>query len=170
MISRAQQILLKRAQQQAGIEDADYREAIETVTAIPGCRSSRDKRLTDRHVDNLLSYFEAIYWRKVDLLDPQVIQRCAGLNDVFRARGYWASKNTRGNTSRDRYTAQDLSAQISVAEDELCKLGYGFAYVQAIQNNCRSAGRLSLPSYLGALQRTLASKRRPQPAGNVPLQ
>lgn len=51
MITRAQQILLKRAQAQAGLDDADYRDAIEAVSGIPGCRSSKDSRLTDRHID-----------------------------------------------------------------------------------------------------------------------
>jgi len=156
MITRAQQILLKRAQSQAGIDDADYRAAIADCTSLEDCRSSTDARLTDRHVDVLLAYFEAIYWRKVDAADETVIQRCAGLNDVFRARGYWAGKNTRASTSRDRYVERDLAGQVAAAEGELNRLGYGFQYCAAIRNNIVP---FSMPKYLGALQRTIKAKQ-----------
>jgi hypothetical protein len=54
---------LKRAQAQAALDDADYREAIATVSGITDCRSSTDARLSDRNVDILMAYFEAIYWK-----------------------------------------------------------------------------------------------------------
>jgi len=66
MLSRPQQILLKRAQAEAALPDPDYRSAIATISGMADCRSSKDPRLTDRHVDNLLSYLEAIHWRQVD--------------------------------------------------------------------------------------------------------
>ena len=63
MLSRPQQILLKRAQREAGLSDDEYRDALQTVT---GCRSSTAPALTDRHLDKVLAYFEAIHWRNVD--------------------------------------------------------------------------------------------------------
>ncbi|MBE0541611.1 MAG: hypothetical protein IH623_09510, partial [Verrucomicrobia bacterium] len=47
MLSRAQQILLKRAQREAALDDAEYRDALATVS---GCRSSKDMEFTDRHL------------------------------------------------------------------------------------------------------------------------
>ena len=69
MLSRRQQILLKRAQREAALDDAEYRDALATVS---GCRSSKDPEFTDRHLDVALAYFEAIHWRKADagLLPP----------------------------------------------------------------------------------------------------
>ena len=90
MLSRAQQILLKRAQREAGLLDGDYREALQTVA---GCQSSKDADLTDRHLDKLLAYFEAIYWRAVN---AGQLQPCCKTTAVFRQPGYWAAKNTAG--------------------------------------------------------------------------
>src|SRR5208283_660769 len=102
MLSRAQQILLKRAQREAALADGEYREALETVA---GCRSSKDSPLTDGHLDSLLGYFEAIHWRKVDAGD---LQRSCRPDAVFRQRGHWAAKNTRQETSRDRFINLNL--------------------------------------------------------------
>lgn len=44
MLSRAQQILLKRAQREAGLSDDDYRDALETIA---GCRTSKSPTLID---------------------------------------------------------------------------------------------------------------------------
>lgn len=62
MLSRPQQILLKRAQRQAGVDDAEYRDTLESLC---GVRSSTDERMGDEHLDVMLSYLEAIYWRTV---------------------------------------------------------------------------------------------------------
>lgn len=83
MITRDQQILLKRAQAQAGLDDGDYRAALETVTGMAGCRSSKDPRLADEHVDRLMGYFEAIYWREVDAWH---LQEPSKGNAVFRQK------------------------------------------------------------------------------------
>lgn len=152
MLSRAQQILLKRAQQQAGLTDSEYRDGIATCTGMVDCRSSKDPRLTDEHMDSLLAYFEAIYWCGVD--EGQLLE----VNHpkyVFRERGFWAARNRRGNTSRDRFSRADVQDQISATEAELAALGYGPAYVSSIRRNIPGQDDWK---YLGALQRTLKSK------------
>lgn len=154
MLSRWTQILIKRAQMEAHIDDADYREAVETVSALPGCRSSKDARLTDRHVDLLLAYFEAIHWRGVD---AGAFQPSCKANAVFRQRGYWASKNPQGNTSRDRFADADLRGLVEQLEAELLTLGVGPAYLQGIQNRIEP---FSLAYYRAALNRTIKARRR----------
>lgn len=158
MLSRDQQIRLKRAQQEAGIDDAEYRQALELVTGLPGCRSSKDERLIDRHLDILLAYFEAIFWAKFDRGEVTAPKSPTA---TFRQRGYWAAKNPAGNTSRDRHHAADLEQQVDQAEADLADLGYGFKYVQAIQARLRAklGERFNLTIYLAALHRTLKSKR-----------
>jgi len=153
MISRAQQILLKRAQAEAALDDADYRQAISVVSGMSDCRSSTDARLTDRHVDNLLSYFEAIHWRAVD---AGALQPSCKPNAVFKQPGYWSAKNPGGNTSRDRFGARNLQPKVTALENELTELGFGFSYLLAIQNHIQP---FSLAKYLGALTRTVAAKR-----------
>lgn len=156
MLSRAQQIILKRAQRQAGIEDAEYRE---TLFRFAGCESSRDSRFSNEHLDTVLAYFEAIFWRAVDagILNAP----CKG-DEVFLQRGYWASKNTRAETSRDRYNTKNLSAEISALESELERLGFGESYCQAIRENVTQGGTNArcLNLYRAALERTLKSKRK----------
>ena len=83
MLSRRQQILLKRAQREAGLSDNDYRDALQTVA---GCRSSTSPVLTDRHMDKVLAYFEAIHWRAVD---AGKLQPSCSATAVFR-QGYYA--------------------------------------------------------------------------------
>lgn len=153
MLSRPQIILLKRAQAEAALDDSDYRAAIETVSGIADCRSSKDSRLTDRHLDNLLAYFEAIHWRKVD---SGALQPSCKPNAVFRQRGFWVAKNKRGNTSRDRFAEKTWRERVTVLENELYELGFGLAYIQAIQNKIKP---FSLTKYYGALKRTLDSKK-----------
>jgi len=95
MLSRPQQILLKRAQREAGLPDDEYRDALQTVT---GCRSSKDPQLTDRHLDLLLGYFEAIHWRKVDAgqhVFAGELQPPCRPNAVFRQRGFTGRPKTR---------------------------------------------------------------------------
>jgi hypothetical protein len=154
MLTRAQQILLKRAQAEAALDDADYREAIATVSGMADCRSSTDVRLSDRHADNLLAYFEAIHWRKVD---GRMLQPSCKANAVFRQRGYWASKNPKGNTSRDRFGEDNLQRDVAALEQELADLGCGMAYCRAIQNKIQP---FSLAKYLGTLNRTVKAKRK----------
>jgi len=166
MLSRAQQILLKRAQREAGLDDADYREALETVT---GCRTSKDPALTDRQLDRILCYFEAIAWRAIDAGELQLSGRP---DAVFRQRGFWAARNTSQETSRDRYTGHNQGGQIHDLEASLARLGFGPGYVSAIRANVckgRTDGH-ALHLYEAALKRTLKAKARlADLAGNNPF-
>ena len=172
MLSRSQQILLKRAQAQAGIADPEYRELLGSVTKLPGCRSSKDGRLADEHLDVLLSFFEAIYWREVDggrLDAPAVLaqgdaQRLQGL--PFRARGFWQGRNRRGNTSRDRFAEEALRTETARLEQRLHEMGFGFGYVQAIRNKIVPFDGWK---YKRALERTIAAKGRKKEEENQPF-
>ena|ERR1041385_1592647 len=157
-LTRPQQILLKRAQADAGIDDSDYRSALEQVTGFQGCRSSKDPRLTDGHLDNVLSFFEAIYWRLPDVTRKQ--------SKIFSRPGYWADKNRRGNTSRDRHTSNGLDAEIRELEGQLRELGFGAGYAAAIRRRLAA----SPWAHRAALKRTVAAKRRQKPAAvDVPF-
>jgi len=165
-LTRAQQILLKRAQAEAGILDYDYRGSIATVSGMEDCTSSKDPRLTDRHCDQLLAFFEAIHWQAVD---AGHLQPSCKPDAVFRQRGYWADKNPRGNTSRDRYADGDLTAEIAETEAALAALGCGHRYVMAIQNNLRRNGGFSPAAYLGAIKRSLTYKQRKSDSDQSPF-
>jgi hypothetical protein len=156
MLTRAQKILIKRAQKEAGLDDADYRDALEVVC---GCRSSTDPRVGDRDVDKLLAYFEAIIWREVD---SGRMQPPCNRGAVFLQRGYWAAKNPAGDTSRDRHIRASIEPAIAKLEQGLEQLGYSRAYCDAIRakvTNGRTDSR-SLFLYKSALERTLASKQQ----------
>lgn len=153
MLTRPQQIMLKRAQQQAGLADAEYREGIALCTGMSDCRSSTDRRLTDAHLDALMAFFEAIYWVGVE---AGTLPSPKDEKAVFRQRGWWANRNKRGNTTRDRFTERDLDAQIATAEAALGKLGYGPGYCTRIRQNIPQCTEWK---YLGALNRTLKSKQ-----------
>lgn len=155
MLTRPQQILIKRAQREAGLDDADYRDALEIVS---GFRSSTDPEMTDRHVDLAMGYFEAIHWHKVDQGALQPSSRHAA---VFRQRGYWVKKNTRQETSRDRYTGNHLSRGIATLESELRGLGFGAGYCATIRAKV-THGRADAHGqhlYMAALERTLRAKQ-----------
>jgi hypothetical protein len=154
MLSRAQQILLKRAQRECGLPDREYRDALELVCH---CRTSKDPVLTDRHLDKVLSYFEAIHWRGVDAGE---LQPPSKPDAVFRQRGYWASKNTRQETSRDRFAGRNLSREIGDLERKLHALGFSDNYCDGIRSNV-THGRddaHALHLYRAALERTLRAK------------
>jgi hypothetical protein len=148
MLTGDQKALIKQAQREAGIDDAEYREAIGTV--LPGADSSTDPRLTDGHLDRLLAYFEAICWRKRDAKEPGMLRA-----KVFRARNYWALKNRTGHTSRDRFTTGRLQNQIRVAEDRLLSLGKDKAYLGAIQGKTGPGW-----PYLMALRRAVEAAQK----------
>lgn len=158
-LSRAQQILLKRAQKEAGLSDFDYRASIAVVSGEDDCVSSTDPRLADRHLDALLAYFEAIFWKGVE---AGTLQASCKPTAVFRQRGFWAARNQKGNTSRDRFGEANLKPQIAALERELASLGFGHHYLMAIQNKLpRNAdGGIVLSAYLGTLDRTVKSKRK----------
>ncbi len=157
MVSNGQKSLIKRAQRQAGLDDFEYREALLLLT---GCTSSTDPGLGDRSVDTILAYFEAIYWRKVDKSELQ--PHCRP-NAIFRQRGYWATKNTRFETSRDRFTHNHLAEEIRTLEGELAALGFGSSYCQAIKIKVlrgATPDNTNLWKYKAALERTLRSKQK----------
>ncbi|HEV2331189.1 MAG TPA: hypothetical protein VGY56_20600 [Verrucomicrobiae bacterium] len=156
MLSRAQQILLKRAQREAGISDADYRDALQMIA---GCNSSTAPAFTDRHLDKLLAYFEAIHWRAVD---AGKLQPSCSRTAIFRRRGYWASKNTNYETSRDRFTGQNMEREIAGLEAQMQNIGFSKRYCTAIAEKV-TQGRTDAHArhlYLAALERTLHAKRR----------
>jgi hypothetical protein len=155
MLTRRQQILLKRAQREAGLDDADYRDALETVS---GFRSSTDPEMTDRHLDLVMGYFEAIHWHKVD---HGALQPSCRPDAVFRQRGYWAKKNTRRETSRDRYTGTNLGREIAALESSLKGFGFGAGYCAAIREKVTRGRNDAHAQYLykAALERTLRAKQ-----------
>jgi hypothetical protein len=113
--------------------------------------------LTDRHLDKLLAYFEAIHWRSVD---AGVLPRSCNAIAVFRQRGYWSAKNTREETSRDRFTGTNLAREVADIERQLTDLGFGGQYLGAIRRNV-TKGRddaHALHLYRTALARTLKAK------------
>ena len=156
MLSRPQQILLKRAQREAGLSDDDYRSALQTIA---GCRSSTSPAFTDRHLDKALSYFEAIHWRAVD---AGTLQPSCSATAIFRQRGYWREKNSRQETSRDRFNGVNLNDEIVALESKLAALGFADSYCGAIRKNV-TKGRddaHALHLYRAALTRTLDAKAR----------
>lgn len=155
-LTRPQQILLKQAQAQCGLSDEEYRHAIEVVTQLPQCRSSTDSRLTDRHCDLLMGFFESIYWRGVDALSSALRPPSSG-KGPFRERGYWSTKNPKGNSSRDRFAATELDVEITRLETRLQDFGKGPAYCASIARNC--GGRTSR-AYRAALEKSIASLQR----------
>jgi hypothetical protein len=166
MLSNLQKSLLKRAQRETGLSDDDYRDALEMIA---GCRSSTSPALTDRHLDKLLGYFEAIHWRAVD---AGTLQPSCSTNAVFRQRGYWADKNTNQETSRDRFNESNLGGEIASFERQLADLGCGGGYCWTIRRTV-TKGRddaHALHLYCTALQRTLKAKaRQKQTAGKNPF-
>jgi hypothetical protein len=156
MLSNAQKGLLKRAQKEAALPDEEYREALELIA---GLHSSTDSRLGDRHLDKLLAYFEAIFWRKVDSGE---LQPPCKANAVFQKRAFWAEKNKAGETSRDRYVLDGLQLRIAQIEHALADLGYGAKYCEAIREKV-TTGRddvRALHHYRAALENTLKSKQK----------
>ena len=114
---------------------------------------------TDRHLDEVLSYFEAIHWRTVD---AGKLQPSCSATAVFPRRGYWASKNTRQETSRDRFNGVNLNAEIAALEGKLAALGFDSRYCAGIRSNV-TKGRddaHALHLYRAALTRTLNAKAR----------
>jgi hypothetical protein len=156
MLTRPQQILIKRAQREAGPSDAEYREALAIVS---GCQSSKDARLTDRHLDLALAYFEAIYWCGVD---SGRLQPPCKPDAVFRQRRFWANKNTRLETSRDRFVQAGIGEKISNLEFALAKLGFDEQYCAAIREKVAPGPIRVRADYLykAALERTLRAKQR----------
>ncbi len=158
MLSPAQRRLLKMAQREAHLPDAEYREELQRLAGVD---SSTAATWTDEQFDCVMAYFEAIHSNKVrqGLIEPSYSPR-----SVFRQAGYWAAKNSRGNTSRDRYTASQLGEMIQNTEIKLAGQISGNAtnYLARVRETVvgNRVGIAAERDYLAALQRTLASKLR----------
>ena len=154
MISRAEQIWLKRAQAAAGIADTEYRESLERFAHV---RSSTDPRLTHDQFERLMGYFEAIYW---SLRDSGAVQP----NEVFRRRGYWAERCHDGDRNRARYAMHQQTEQIHELERDLIGMGFSVDYLDEIRMRSMHAPQHPTPrdlaGYRAALQRTLDSRQR----------
>ena len=133
MVSRAQQILVKRAQREAGLSDADYRDVLEMACH---CRSTKDLGFNNRAVDLVVAFMEAIHWRKVD---QGLLPAPCSADAVFWQRGYWQKRNPKGSTSRDRWNQASLASQISQLEAELGALGFGPEYCAGIRRRVAGA-------------------------------
>ncbi len=153
MLSRLQQILIKRAQAEAGLNDEEYRDLLEELT---GCRTSKDPRLGDRQLDVVLALFEAICWRGRD----GGILPAPNARSAFRNRGYWAAKNRSGETSRDRFVSERVKADCSDLEEALQKLGFGDRYCASIRIKVSGHDQSTsgMIRYRAALRRTLKFK------------
>jgi hypothetical protein len=151
MLSNGQKSLLKQAQRQAGLLDAEYRECLETVS---GFNTSTAPGFSDRHFDKALAYLEAIFWRK---FDSGLVELPASRQAPFRVRGYWAQKNNRFETSRDRYAKNQAGSRVSALEGALAKLGYGEAYCASIREKVTQgkSDPRALNAYGAALERSL---------------
>ena len=152
MLSNPQKALLKTAQRQIGLADEEYRDLLALVSGMPDCRSSKDDRLTDEHLDKLMSFLEAIYWRMVDV---GTMQHTFKPNAAFRQRVFWAARNKRGNTSRDRYTETNIQDKITDLEATLAQFGCQPSYFASIRAKIGQSGR----AYAAALARTLKAKQ-----------
>ncbi len=155
-LSNAQKGLLKRAQAQAGIGDAEYREHLRTVA---GVESSTDPRMTDRHLDVLMSFFEAVFWRGVD---QGSLKASCNPRAAFVRRGFWASRNTQESTSRDRFVRPSVVEEIQTLEEELLADGCHPNYVADIMQKVtqgRSDAR-SMFNLAAALRRTLLARQK----------
>ena len=154
MLTNLQKSLLKRGQRQAALSDQEYREALELVT---GFCSSRHPDFTNRQLDTVLAYMEAIYFHKVD---AGALQPPGSAAAVFRQRGYWAAKNNSQETSRDRHRDDNLGQGVAALEGRLAALGFGPAYCAAIRQKAAHGRADERGQYLyrAALERTLRAK------------
>src|SRR5437879_2323680 len=149
MLSNSQKALIKQAQRDARLTDAEYREVWQTVA---GVSSSTDPRLSDEHMDTFMSYVEAIYWRKDEAGDVLP-------SKTFRFPGYWARKNSKAENSRDRFVSGRVKQVVEELERQLAALGYNESYCRAIQQKVTRGAdsAYGLALYRAALSRTLAA-------------
>ncbi|MBE0540681.1 MAG: hypothetical protein IH623_04775 [Verrucomicrobia bacterium] len=93
-------------------------------------------------------------------MDAGQLQPSCKAAAVFRQRGYWASKSTRQETSRDRYTGQNVAREITDLEIALREMGFRPGYWETIREKV-TRGRAdahALHLYRAALERTLRAK------------
>jgi hypothetical protein len=95
-------------------------------------------------------------------VDAGTLQPSGSAAAVFRQRGYWAAKNTRQETSRDRFTGLNLGQAVADLEGKLAALGCGAGYCATIRKNvCKGRDDArALHLYQAALERTLKAKAK----------
>jgi hypothetical protein len=151
MLTNPQKSLISQAARAAKLSRPDYEAAWGSVTGWPDCVSSTDPRLTDRHVDLMMGYLEAIF--EGDYIPANKRPH------VFARAGYWAAKNRGGTTSRDRFTATAQADEIRNAEAALRATGYPEAKIGGIRHKTGGGW-----AYIAALRRTAAAEVKKQKA------
>ena len=156
-ISSKQKATIHKAKAEAHLDDDDYRDMLAAVSG--GLRSSAHPSFGNRHFDLFMGFCEAVFFRK---LDAGEITASARSNAVFRTRGFWKTRNINQETTRDRYMASQLGREIAALESALSDLGFGPAYVAAIEAKVAQGRAGSEPRrfYAAALRRTLKSKQK----------
>lgn len=157
-LTNAQKSLCKRAQRQADVPDAEYREAWRQITGLADCDTSTDPRLGNRELDKMMSYMEAIYWRRIDERTLQV--GAYNRHHPFRTRGYWSARNRKIETSRDRFLAGAASGNVIGLERNLSLAGYDPKNLEGIRR--RMDGKTPF-AHRAALQRTLNALKNKNP-------
>jgi hypothetical protein len=155
MLTRSQIKLVKMAQREIGLSDADYRDCWRTVA---GVSSAKDPRITDEQFDSMLSYLEAIAARSG--------APASGPAKIFRTPSYWRNKNTKAESSRDRYARARAQEDIAQLENKLLELGYFANYAREIKHRVLGDGPvtvLGLHKYRSALQRTIDARATLEP-------
>lgn len=150
MLTPAQKSLVKRAQRQAQLDDADYRDLWRVITGWEDCDTSTDPRIGDRHVDKMMGMLEAIYWRRVDQAH---LVHAPTKHATFLGRDYWARRNQAGNTTRDQHAAKRLAGECNALALQLQAAGYPLKKIWGITNKLQGKGPVALKA---ALSRTLS--------------
>ena len=149
MLSNPQKSLVKRAQRQAAVPEEEYRDMWRMVTGWEDCDTSTDPRLGDVHVDRMMGFLEAIFWRRVQ---EGALQPASKANAPFLKEGFWKNRNKAQSTSRDRYQKQRITTSIHELETKLQAAGYPMQKIIAIKRKLRYHDDWAVKS---ALHRTL---------------
>lgn len=149
MLSNAQKSLVKRAQRQADVPEEEYRDMWRMVTGWQDCDTSTDPRLGDVHMDRMMGFLEAIFWRRVQ---EGALQPPSKANAPFQKEGFWATRNKTQSTSRDRYQKKRIADSVQDLEARLLATGYPPQKIAAIKGKLRYHDEWALRS---ALHRTL---------------
>lgn len=132
MWSPKQKALIAQARRALRLTDDDYRQDLRRICKVD---TSTARQLTDRDLDRIMAYWEAIYWRTLSTQNPLNSQPQNGIKPFLKP-DYWARKNTAHNTSRDRYTKAHAEHDAEHFESLLLAAGKNQAYLQTIKRNC----------------------------------
>lgn len=149
MLSNPQKSLVKRAQRQAAVPEEEYRDMWRMVTSWQDCDTSTDPRLGDVHMDRMMGFLEAIFWRRVQ---EGALQPPSKANAPFQKEGFWATRNKAQSTSRDRYQKKRIGDSVQDLEARLLAAGYPPQKIAAIKEKMKCHDQWALRS---ALHRTL---------------